>query len=103
MSAAIEWPAGDDVEIEFLTEGKANQRGILARGFDPECPGFEFHQAHVPESLGFHEPFRVEFVRKWLSLATVSEIRYLPEGALRAEIERMERLHAEVQRRMEQR
>lgn len=99
----VELPAGQAVEIEFIRETKPNQRGILPDEFhdDPrERAGFWFCEVKVPENLGFGEDFRLEVARKWLNLATVAEIKHLPDGALTAEIDRLRELHEQVQKRL---
>lgn len=97
----VELPSGQPVEIEFISEHKPNQRGVLPAPIDFDRPGFELIALTVPTQLGFREPFRVEQQRKWLNLATVAEIRYLPESALVDELQRLAAVHQQVRERME--
>ncbi len=101
--SGVDLPLGQTVELEFVREGKPPQRGVLPEPLDQDRPGFEFIEVRVPEGLGFAEPFRVALQRKWVNLATIAEIRYLPAGALETEVSRLAELHRQVQRRMEQR
>jgi len=96
----IELPPGQVVEIEYLREGKANERGLVPAPLDYDARGFELVVLRVPDSLGFAEPFRVEWQRKWVNLAAVAEVRYLERGVLEAELERMGGVHELVRGRM---
>lgn len=93
-------PLGIAVEIEFMRPDKPNERGLLAGAVDYEARGFELVVPHVPDGLGFHEPFRLEWRRKWVNLATVAELRYLPDGTLEEETARMKGIHDGVRSRM---
>ncbi len=94
-------PEGIEAAIEFQRADKAVQRGVLPVAVDYSAAGFEFVELSVPANLGFREPFRVEQTPKWIALATVAEIRYLPAGTLSAEFGRLRELHEQVQRRMD--
>jgi hypothetical protein len=96
-------PAGLGVEIEFISESKPNQRGLTPGPVDYDARGFELIELHVPENLGFGEPFRVEWRRKWVNLTTVAELRYLPEGSLAQEVERLRQRHESVRQRLAER
>lgn len=99
--AADVLPEGQEVELEFVRESKPAQRGLLPEPIDFTLPGFRFRELEVPQGLGFHEPFRVEVREKWVNLATVAEVRYLPAGALRDEVARLAALHREVRSRLD--
>jgi hypothetical protein len=100
MTGELELPDRREVEIEYLREGKANERGFLLADPEPGGLGFEVVVVQVAQNLGFQEPFRFDLVRKWLNIAAVAEIRYLAEGSIRTELERLQALHEEVRGRM---
>lgn len=99
----LELPEGRDVEIEFIDPEKPNQRGLMPGAFDDSRSGAWLYELRVPEALGFADEFRVDVVQKWLNLRTVAELRLLPEGTIRADLERQRALHEEVRQRMQQR
>ncbi|NUP98657.1 MAG: hypothetical protein HUU35_02255 [Armatimonadetes bacterium] len=101
--SSLDLPVGQEIEIEFVRESKPLQKGILPRAVDYNQAGFEFIEVAVPPALGFQEPFRLEVTRKWVNLSTVAEIRYLAEGRLRAEFERLRQLHDQVRGGVERR
>ena len=94
------WPAGEEIEVTFIRDDQEPQRGLLATPVDYAATGFEFEQVRIPTNLSFSEPFRVETQRKWVNLATVAEIRYLPPGTVRAEFEQRAALHEQVRERL---
>jgi hypothetical protein len=100
LSAATELPPGLPVEVEFVRESKPNVRGVLASPLEYDARGFELLALVVPENLGFAEPFRYHFQRRWLNLDTVAEVRYLAREVLAADLERLARLHEGVRARM---
>lgn len=99
----LDLPVGQPVEIESVTPGKPVQQAIVEGplpGAEGAGQGIWVAVIAVPESLGFGEPFRVEVVRKWLNLATIAELRLLPEGALEATLEQRRQLHEAVRERL---
>ena len=93
-------PPGQVVEIEWLREGKANERGLVPAPLDYDARGFELVVLQVPDNLGFAEPFRVDWQRKWVNLAAVAEVRYLERETLEAELERLCGVHELVRGKM---
>ncbi|HIE50802.1 MAG TPA: hypothetical protein EYP85_03505 [Armatimonadetes bacterium] len=92
----MQLPAGPEIEVEFISERKPNQRGFVEE-LDFDKKGFLFQQLEIPEPKSFREEFRWELVRKWVNFDVVAEIRFLPPGTLAAQLRYQEELHRKLQ------
>lgn len=93
-------PELDEIQVVYIDSSRSTSRGFLCEPLSDPRLGLWLLAVEVPDGLGFHEPFRYELCRTWINMAIVAEVRFLPQGAVRAELERLERLHEEVRARM---
>lgn len=89
-------PEGIEIEVEFISERKPNQRGFVEK-LDFADKGFLFHQFVVGEPRSLREAFYWQLVRKWVNFDTVAEVRFLPAGTIAADLEYHRELHRRVQ------
>ncbi|HIE08375.1 MAG TPA: hypothetical protein EYP65_00830 [Armatimonadetes bacterium] len=85
----------EEIEVVYKDPNKAPERGY-AEEVDFSAKGFLFHALVLKDTTSISKPVRVEFQRKWVNFDVVAEVRFLPKGAIMAEVEYARRLNEKL-------
>jgi len=85
----------EEIEVVYKDPNRAPERGY-AEELDFSAKGFLFHALVLKDTTSISKPVSIEFQRKWVNFDVVAEVRFLPKGAVMAEVEYARRLNEKL-------
>ncbi len=86
-----------EVEVVYKDSNRPPERGY-AEEIDFSAKGFVFHALVLKDTTSVLRPLTVEFQRKWVNFDVVAEVRFLPKGAVEAEVEYARKLNERLRK-----